>query len=596
MQRRSVALSIKAADDQTGTFTGLASVFDNLDAHGDIVRRGAFTKTIAAGQPIPLLWEHKADDPRNYVGDVIEATETAEGLQIRGKFDLETEHGQAAYRNVKGRRVGGLSIGYHVRNQTKTAAGNELTDLDLVEVSVVSRGANPAALIAGVKSAGTRETLREKVARAQLQAKEHPMSFYTPTDLANDLDRALIKASTPNPEQLKAGTDRFTKDRDSQLAAARQIVELARELERELTDEEADKVQKHLDAANAATKALADAERDMSIMAQLDAMAKDAGDGPDYGSGAGSAGAGLRLAFTKGMASKAVAKIRGVENPFGVPSVDVYGQKAVAPSGAAVVAQEFVADPIALGQPAMSLLEILPVKRHGSPQFSYQRQSVRTNNAAVVAEGAVKPTSVYSVERIEDQLDVVAHLSEAIPRYWVADNPSLEEWLTNELMYGLGRAVEALALSTIAGASGIQVNAYATSPLVTLRKSLTKIEVSGYDPAAFVLHPNDWEAVELAVASANAVEHMGIPFDPVARRLYGVPVVISVAATEGTAHTLANDTARLDVDSQGVQIQWSETSNADDWSKNLIRARCEGRFATSVLRPLGVVESTLTSP
>ena len=31
----------------------------------------------------------------------------------------------------------------------------------------------------------------------------------------------------------------------------------------------------------------------------------------------------------------------------------------------------------------------------------------------------------------------------------------------------------------------------------------------------------------------------------------------------------------IDIDSQGVQIQWSGTSNADDWSKNLIRARCE---------------------
>lgn len=581
MQRKSVALSIKTADDETGTFTGLASVFDNVDAHGDIVRRGAFTKSLATGQPIPLLWEHKADDPRNYVGDVVAAAETAEGLQIRGKFDLETEHGQAAYRNVKGRRVGGLSIGYHVRNHTKTAAGNELTDLDLVEISVVSRGANPAALIAGVKSAGTRESLREKVARAQLQAKEHPMSFYTPTDLNDGFDRALIKAAGPKPEQVKADIDQFTKGRDEQLAAARQIVELARDLERELTDEEAEQVQKHLDAAGAATKALVDADRHTSLMAQLDALAKSAGpERPGHGHGGGE-----RLAFTKGMATKAVTEILGSQ-PLGT--------KAVAPSGAATVAQEFNADPIALGQPAASLLSVLPVKLHGSPQFSYLRQSVRTNNAAVVAEGAVKPTSVYSVVKIDDQLDVVAHLSEALPRYWIADNAGLQDWLTNELTYGLGRAVEALALATIAGTSGIQTNAYATSPLVTLRKSLTKLEGNGYEPAAFVLHPLDWEAIELAIASTNAIEHMSLPYDPVARRLYGVPVVITTAATEGLAHTLADGAAGLDTDGQ-VAIQWSETSNADDWSKNLIRARCEGRFATSVFRPMGVVQSDLTA-
>jgi hypothetical protein len=49
MQRKSVPLLIKSADDDTGTFTGLASVFDNLDHDGDIVRRGAFSKSLGSG-------------------------------------------------------------------------------------------------------------------------------------------------------------------------------------------------------------------------------------------------------------------------------------------------------------------------------------------------------------------------------------------------------------------------------------------------------------------------------------------------------------------------------------------------------------------
>ena len=81
---------------------------------------------------------HKADDPRCYVGDVVEATETDDGLAIKGRFDLDTEFGKSAYRNTKGRRVSGLSIGYAIRNSTKTAAGNELTDLELIEVPIVA--------------------------------------------------------------------------------------------------------------------------------------------------------------------------------------------------------------------------------------------------------------------------------------------------------------------------------------------------------------------------------------------------------------------------------------------------------------------------
>jgi hypothetical protein len=50
---------------------------------GDIVRRGDFGKSLDSGTPIPLIWMHKADDPRCYVGDVVEATETDDGLAIK---------------------------------------------------------------------------------------------------------------------------------------------------------------------------------------------------------------------------------------------------------------------------------------------------------------------------------------------------------------------------------------------------------------------------------------------------------------------------------------------------------------------------------
>ena len=102
------------------------------------------------------------------------------------------------------------------------------------------------------------------------------------------------------------------------------------------------------------------------------------------------------------------------------------GQKALAPSGATIVGQEFVRDPVALGQVAQSLLDVLPVKQHTSTEYAYLRQITRTNAAAVVAEGATKPTSVYSVDRIENSLVVIAHLSEGIPRFWLLDNSALE--------------------------------------------------------------------------------------------------------------------------------------------------------------------------
>jgi hypothetical protein len=60
------------------------------------------------------------------------------------------------------------------------------------------------------------------------------------------------------------------------------------------------------------------------------------------------------------------------------------GTKALAPSGATIVGQEFVQDPVALGQVAQSLLDVLPTKQHTSAEYAYLAQTTRTNNAAVV--------------------------------------------------------------------------------------------------------------------------------------------------------------------------------------------------------------------
>ena len=98
-----------------------------------------------------------------------------------------------------------------------------------------------------------------------------------------------------------------------------------------------------------------------------------------------------------------------------------------------------------------------------------------------------------------------------------------------------------------------------------------------------------------ALADAQPIDHQALPFDPVARRLFGLPVVVSLAQAAGVSHTVATGAAAIDTDTPGVGVQWSETSNADDFSTNLIRARCEGRFATSVMRPLAVVKADLTA-
>jgi hypothetical protein len=131
--------------------------------------------------------------------------------------------------------------------------------------------------------------------------------------------------------------------RDELLGAVRKIAEKARAEHRELTDAEGDEINATVDEARKINERHAADAKHRGIMSQLNEMAAS--------SGVLSAD-GRRLSFGTSMASDAVSKIM----PAGS-----YGQKAVAPSGATVVAQGFASDPVALGQPPTSLLSVLPV-------------------------------------------------------------------------------------------------------------------------------------------------------------------------------------------------------------------------------------------
>lgn len=127
-------------------FAGYAALFDKVDRGGDIVRRGAFRRAVAAGpQGLPLLWQHEAGKP---IGRIEMLAEDARGLRVIGRLsDAGTAREAAAL--LKDGAVGGLSFGYRVRDK-KDGTNRELTDLDLVEVSLVTFPMQPGARVHAV--------------------------------------------------------------------------------------------------------------------------------------------------------------------------------------------------------------------------------------------------------------------------------------------------------------------------------------------------------------------------------------------------------------------------------------------------------------
>lgn len=116
-------------------FAGYAAIFDHPDRGGDIVRKGAFARAAKAG--LPLLWQH---DQGRRIGFVERVEEDARGLRVIAQMDPSAPPVPSG---------AGLSFGYRVRGK-KQGTYRELTDLDLIEVSVVNHPMQPLARVLAV--------------------------------------------------------------------------------------------------------------------------------------------------------------------------------------------------------------------------------------------------------------------------------------------------------------------------------------------------------------------------------------------------------------------------------------------------------------
>ncbi|WP_353218331.1 HK97 family phage prohead protease [Sandarakinorhabdus sp.] len=110
---------------------GYASVFDVADRSGDVVARGAFADAAA---PIPLLWQHRTNEP---IGIVESLAEDGRGLRIMARI-VGQGRGLEAAALVKAGAITGLSFGYRVKAASPARTGRRLDRLELVEVSLVT--------------------------------------------------------------------------------------------------------------------------------------------------------------------------------------------------------------------------------------------------------------------------------------------------------------------------------------------------------------------------------------------------------------------------------------------------------------------------
>lgn len=255
----------------------------------------------------------------------------------------------------------------------------------------------------------------------------------------------------------------------------------------------------------------------------------------------------------------------------------------------------------------LTIRDIITNGTTDSDTVDYVRITGFTNAAAPVAEATAtsgssgaKPESSLTTLVISESVKTIAHWIPATRRA-IADAGQLRTLVNSFLTYGLEEELEDQILSGdgtgenftgVHNTSGITPQAFDTDQLTTLRRARTKVRVTGRaTPTAYVLHPNDWEDLDLTQDN-EARYYFGGPSVLGTPRLWGLPVVESEGETEGQG-MVADWRLAVLWDKEEANILMSD-SHSDFFIRNMIALLAEMRAAFGVLRPAAFVEIDLT--
>lgn len=150
---KGVKLETKLSADRR-KFEAYASTFGNVDSDQDIILPGAFTKTIAEAFPakrVKVLWQHNWAQP---IGLPTVMLQDSKGLFTETELGRSTLARDAA-NDVEDGIVDRLSIGFWIpagKSARRPDGVREISEVALMEYSLVTFPANDQAIITGVKS------------------------------------------------------------------------------------------------------------------------------------------------------------------------------------------------------------------------------------------------------------------------------------------------------------------------------------------------------------------------------------------------------------------------------------------------------------
>ena len=254
----------------------------------------------------------------------------------------------------------------------------------------------------------------------------------------------------------------------------------------------------------------------------------------------------------------------------------------------------------------LTIRDLLPVGRTSSNLIEYTMENVFTNNAgpqysSPARENVTKPESGITFTLETTPVVTLAHWI-PVSKQVLADAPQLQSYINTRLMYGLKLKEEDQLLNgagTGGSLSGILKSGNFTAynrttsgdtKVDVIRRALTQVGLSEYSADAVVMHPADWEEIELAKTTYGEYVWSN-PALAAGPQLWGRRVVPTQAIAEGTflAGSFAMGAQVWDREQAAIQVSYE---NADNFTKNMATILAEERLALTVYRPKAFVSGS----
>lgn len=255
------------------------------------------------------------------------------------------------------------------------------------------------------------------------------------------------------------------------------------------------------------------------------------------------------------------------------------------------------------------LRDILNIGQTTSNAVEWVREVSYTRAAEPTAHGAVKPEAAKVFDLVSTTVRTIA-VWMPVQDQQLDDWPALQGLINSNLLYDLEKRVEELVTwgdgvgqnflgffnDPLIWACGQMTAAGATRVVGTdtlidiIRRGITDVRVAGYEPNGILLHPYDWEAIQLLKATTNEYIWVVVTEGGVSR-LWGVPVVETVACEDFTGaateqrNLLVGDFIRgatlYDRMQSSVSVGWQN----DQFVRNMRTILAELRAAFAIRRP-----------